>query len=179
MVSAVMDKPDTGWIERETRRAHSDLPEIWTLLDSVCDPEIPVLSLFDLGVLHDIRQLGDCIKVSITPTYSGCPALETMRDDILKTLSQAGFEDAQVEVCLSPVWSSNWMSPEGRRKLKDYGIAPPMKHCRAGDTPDAGIGCPFCGSHNTARLSEFGATACKAMFTCADCKETFDFFKNI
>lgn len=179
MVSVIAEKQEEAWLEQEQTRINSDLPEIWSLLDAVCDPEIPVLTLFDLGVLTDIQQNQGVIIVSITPTYSGCPALETMRDDIISTLQNAGYENVRVDTRLTPIWTTDRMSPEGRRKLKNYGIAPPLRHCSSDTTPEAGINCPFCNSNQTSRLSEFGSTACKAMFTCGDCQETFDFFKNI
>jgi len=167
----------------EARRAHregSALPEIWTLLDQVCDPEIPVLSLWDLGVLADIEKSGDKLRVTITPTYSGCPAMQTMRDDIESVLRQSSVEGFEVRESLSPAWSSDWISPEGRSKLVEYGIAAP-KPCASceGATLDGEIHCPHCGSANTRMTSEFGSTACKALFQCQACLEPFDYFKPI
>jgi len=167
----------------EARRAHrekSPLPEIWALLDQVCDPEIPVLSLWDLGVLTAIEKTGERLEVTITPTYSGCPAMQTMREDIEVVLRQAGIESFEVRENLSPAWSSDWISPEGRSKLIDYGIAAPKAcdNCQ-GVALDSDIHCPHCGSADTRMTSEFGSTACKALFQCQACLEPFDYFKPI
>ena len=167
----------------EKRRAHRDsspAQEIWSLLDHVCDPEIPVLSLWDLGVLTDVEQNDNGVVVTITPTYSGCPAMQTMREDIESALRKAGIESFEVRENLSPAWSSDWISPEGRGKLTGYGIAAP-KACDAcqGTPLDKGIRCPHCGSDDTRMTSEFGSTACKALFQCQACQEPFDYFKPI
>lgn len=167
----------------EARRAHrekSALSEVWALLDQVCDPEIPVLSLWDLGVLNDIQKSAGSLVVTITPTYSGCPAMQTMRDDIEAVLQQFGVEAFEVRESLSPAWSSDWISPEGRDKLTAYGIAAP-RSCASceGLALDAEIHCPHCGSANTRMTSEFGSTACKALFQCQACQEPFDYFKPI
>jgi len=167
----------------EARRAHrekSPLPEIWALLDQVCDPEIPVLSLWDLGVLNNIETVDDRLTVTITPTYSGCPAMQTMREDIEAALRQSGIKNFEVCESLSPAWSSDWISPEGRCKLTAYGIAAP-KSCDScqGAALDHDIQCPHCGSANTRMTSEFGSTACKALFQCQACQEPFDYFKPI
>ena len=165
---------------RRAQREASRLPEIWMLLDQVCDPEIPVLSLWDLGVLTDIEKTSARLTVTITPTYSGCPAMQTMREDIETVLRQAGIESFEVRECLSPAWSSDWISPEGRGKLTDYGIAAP-KACDIcqGAALDSEIHCPHCGSGDTRMTSEFGSTACKALFQCRACLEPFDYFKPI
>ena len=165
---------------RCSRRDSSQTPEIWSLLDQVCDPEIPVLSLWDLGVLTDVEQNESGVVVTITPTYSGCPAMQTMREDIESALRGAGIESFEVRENLSPAWSSDWISPEGRDKLNGYGIAAP-KACASGDNApfDAEVTCPHCGSADTRLTSEFGSTACKALFQCRDCQEPFDYFKPI
>lgn len=162
--------------ERRQRRANSSLPELWTLLDTVKDPEIPVISLWELGVLQDIRKRGDSVVVTITPTYSGCPAMTTMAEDILTTLQQAGYSQVEVERRLSPAWTTAWMSPTARDKLREWGIAPPACGGAAGGEA---VRCPRCGSGNTRQLSEFGSTACKALYQCRDCAEPFDHFKPI
>jgi ring-1,2-phenylacetyl-CoA epoxidase subunit PaaD len=167
----------------EARRAHregSKLPEVWALLDRVCDPEIPVLSLWDLGVLTDIEQQDGQLVVTVTPTYSGCPAMQTMREDIEAALRQSGIESFAVRETLSPAWSSDWISPEGRGKLTAYGIAAP-KSCDScqGVALDDEVHCPHCGSSDTRLTSEFGSTACKALFQCQACLEPFDYFKPI
>ncbi len=165
---------------RREQREASKLPEIWMLLDQVCDPEIPVLSLWDLGVLTGIEKTGASLEVTITPTYSGCPAMQTMRADIEAVLRQAGIESFEVRESLSPAWSSDWISPEGRGKLTAYGIAAPKScdNCQ-GMALDSEIHCPHCGSADTRMTSEFGSTACKALFQCRSCQEPFDYFKPI
>ena len=165
---------------RRAQREVSKLPEIWILLDQVCDPEIPVLSLWDLGVITAIEKSGAQLTVTITPTYSGCPAMQTMRDDIEAVLRQAGIDAFEVRESLSPAWSSDWISPEGRAKLTAYGIAAP-KSCDScqGVALDNEIRCPHCGSADTRMTSEFGSTACKALFQCRACLEPFDYFKPI
>lgn len=172
-----------AWAERQQHRQQSNAPEIWDLLDVVNDPEVPALSLWDLGVLQDVHRAEDGkIMVSITPTYSGCPAMGAMQQDIEAELKKAGYEDFEVSTQLAPAWTTDWLSPEGRKKLREYGIAPPQQRGCGNTlelTPEGGIECPFCGSHDTVRLSEFGSTACKALFKCQDCHEPFDYFKQI
>lgn len=169
----------TDYAIRLRNRHSSSLTHLWTLLDQVCDPEIPVLSLWDLGVLTDIQQHQDRIVITITPTYSGCPALHTMREDIETTLKTAGIDHYQVDESLTPPWSSDWISPEGRRKLKQYGIAPPGP-CQSSSNVNQGVvACPQCGSSHTRMVSEFGSTSCKALFQCHACLEPFDYFKPI
>ncbi len=146
---------------------------------SVCDPEIPVLTIGDLGVLRDVivDDTGK-VKVRITPTYSGCPAMNTIAIDVEVALATAGFEEAQVELVLSPAWSTDWMSNEGRHKLRAYGIAPPVESGSRGSLFGVDkIACPQCGSEDTAIISEFGSTACKALYRCNSCLEPFDYFK--
>jgi ring-1,2-phenylacetyl-CoA epoxidase subunit PaaD len=151
--------------------------QLFELLSSVCDPEIPVLTLEDLGVLRDISINGDKVKVTITPTYAGCPAMETMQADIKNTLAKAGYLQVEVQQSLSPAWTTDWMSADGRRKLREYGIAPPaMTTC---GQPTGHIECPQCDSDDVKRISEFGSTACKALYQCQDCREPFDYFKCI
>lgn len=152
----------------------------WAAAASVCDPEIPVLTLEDLGVLRDL-EMGDGgrVTVTITPTYSGCPAMLVMEVEILKALREAGFEEVQVETVLSPAWTTDWLSEAGREKLRAYGIAPPA---RSSSSRQALFGrdsvdCPQCGSSDTERVSEFGSTACKALYRCRSCAEPFDYFK--
>lgn len=156
----------------------TDTAQLFKLLSSVCDPEIPVLTLQDLGVLRDISIAGDEVKVTITPTYSGCPALEVMQEDIKTVLADAGYQHVTVKQSLSPAWTTDWMSEAGREKLRTYGIAPPAR--QAGQQTDrANIQCPQCGSGEVKRISEFGSTACKALYQCQDCREPFDYFKCI
>lgn len=165
-----------AWRARRRHREASPLAEVWTLLDDVKDPEIPVLSLWDLGILQDVREQNGELIVIITPSYCGCPAMAEIEADILARLKQAGWQRARVETRLSPAWSTDWMSPEAREALRGYGIAPPCTVCAPGqDHPD----CPRCGSSDTRCISEFGSTACKSLWQCADCAETFDYFKPI
>jgi len=167
--------------QRLQQRNVAEVKELWDLLDQVKDPEVPVLSIWDLGILRDVERDGDRVVVTITPTYSGCPAMNTITDDVIAALKANGHDDVEVKTKLSPAWSSEWMSPEGRRKLRNYGIAPPedAELDEDGLTPDAHAQCPHCGSRNTRRISEFGSTACKALFQCNDCNEPFDYFKKI
>lgn len=151
--------------------------EVYQLLSSVCDPEIPVLSLQDLGVLRDISIEEDTVNVTITPTYAGCPALETMRADIEDTLANAGYQNVSVKQSLSPAWTTDWMSKEGREKLLAYGIAPPAATSCGRKLGQ--IECPQCGSPAVKKISEFGSTACKALYQCDACLEPFDYFKCI
>ncbi len=154
---------------------------VHSLLESVCDPEIPVLTVADLGIIRDVRLIDDRIEVTITPTYSGCPAMNTIEQDIRKVLAETGMEIV-VHTSYSPAWSSDWMSENGREKLRAYGIAPPQKSTHSkrellGEVTV--INCPHCGSDNTRLISEFGSTACKAMHHCDDCLQPFDYFKCI
>jgi ring-1,2-phenylacetyl-CoA epoxidase subunit PaaD len=149
---------------------------------SVVDPELPMLTLADLGVLRDVRVEGERVVVTITPTYTGCPAMDTMRADLQVALRRAGVEDAEVRTALAPAWSTDDISVEGRRKLAEHGIAPPGPRT-AGPVPLAlgraptGVPCPQCGAGETRELSHFGSTACKAIRTCLACGETFDHVK--
>lgn len=159
----------------------SSLSEARRLLDTVCDPEIPVLTIADLGILRDLRQLEDgTLEVVITPTYSGCPAMNAIEVNIRAALQEGGFNKVLVSTILSPAWTTDWLSPEGRGKLRQYGIAPPAegsmdKKALLGER--RALVCPHCGSANTEMISQFGSTACKALFRCLDCLEPFDYFK--
>lgn len=152
---------------------------IWEYLEEVFDPEVPVLTVVDLGVVRDVEWDDKHCKVTITPTYSGCPAMKRMEDDIIEKLQEKGIDDVSVDLVLSPAWSTDWLSENGRKKLREYGIAPPE------DEPDKSVlfadpvkvPCPKCGSTNTRMISQFGSTACKAQYQCNDCLEPFDYFK--
>ena len=166
--------------ERERLRKNSPYQSIWEVLDEVKDPEIPVLSLWDMGVLRNVEQIEGETVVTITPTYSGCPAMDVMQEDIENALKNAGISPARVAVSLSPAWTTDWLSEKGRKAMHGFGIAPP--EAQAGDeTPLNGspISCPQCESDNTELVSEFGSTACKALFRCNDCHEVFDYFKPL
>ena len=162
--------------ERRQRRATSGLQSLWSLLDAVTDPEIPAVSLWQLGVLQDLAMRGEVVVVTITPTYSGCPAMSVMAEDIVAALADAGYSDSEIVTRLYPAWSTSWMSDEAREKLRVYGIAPPGQ-C-SGERA-VKIECPRCGSDHVRNISEFGSTACKALYQCADCSEPFDYFKPI
>jgi ring-1,2-phenylacetyl-CoA epoxidase subunit PaaD len=144
----------------------------------VVDPEIPVLTLEDLGVLRGVERRNGRIVVKLTPTYTGCPATLAIQLATEAALIEAGFADAKVETVLSPPWSSDDITEEGRRKLKEFGIAPPARGARARSLfADDIVACPKCGSTATAKISEFGSTACKALWRCESCAEPFDYFK--
>lgn len=156
--------------------------EIWKLLEDVTDPEIPVLTVADLGVLREVRIEAGVVEVVITPTYSGCPAMNTIESDIRRRLQDAGHPDVKVTTVLAPAWTTDWLSEAGRAKLAAFGIAPPAetsgsKRALFGDSPV--IACPHCGSQNTECVSQFGSTACKAQYRCRACLEPFDYFKCI
>lgn len=152
----------------------------WDVLRGVLDPEVPVLSVVELGIVRDVQVDGDTARVTVTPTYSGCPATEVIRDAIEAALRGAGCSSVQVDTQLAPAWTTDWIGPEAAEKLRAYGIAPP--HLRAGDAAPLrfhprDVACPRCGSTHTERLSPFGATACKALHRCLECREPFEHFK--
>ena len=165
----------TGNVAEPRRRSVTCLDEarVWRVLRSVMDPEIPVLSVVDLGIVRYVRTDGARLHVGITPTYSGCPATEVIRRSILEELARNELEDVVLETVLAPPWTSEWLSEEGRRKLEEFGIAAPT----AGTASSAA--CPRCGSHDVERISEFGSTPCKAHYRCRGCLEPFDVFKCI
>ena len=157
----------------------------WRVLERVLDPEVPALSLVDLGIVREVRVLDDGLQVVLTPTYSGCPATEVIAQSVVDALAEAGLGLVTVLTRRAPAWTTDWISPEGRRKLREYGIAPPGPV-----QADAGVAirivrkapaveCPRCGSAHTERLSAFGATACKALYRCVACREPFEHFKPI
>ncbi len=149
------------------------------ILEQVSDPEIPVLSIMDMGVVRSAVLLSDVVEVEITPTYSGCPAMDVIGDDIKKALKEAGF-NSKIELILTPAWTTDWITPKGRKALEDYGIAAPLNAEADKDVLLNGkrlVKCTNCGSQNTRMISQFGSTACKAQFQCDDCLEPFDYFK--
>jgi len=151
---------------------------VWDIAATVVDPEVPVLTIEDLGVLRAVSVDGTQVTVDITPTYSGCPAVDAMRDDIVSALSAAGYADVHVRQVLAPAWTTEWMSSAGRAKLEEFGIAPPARHNSDGSVNlGLGIRCPHCGSLHTRQLSRFGSTSCKALYVCQRCQEPFDYFK--
>lgn len=159
--------------------ADSDLRQrAWNAAASVVDPEIPVLTIADLGVLRDVALDGNQVEVAITPTYSGCPAMNMIALEIELALERAGFRQPKVRTVLSPAWTTDWMSEEGRRKLRDYGIAPPQaSSSRRALFGEQSVACPQCRAEDTELLSEFGSTSCKALWRCRSCREPFDYFK--
>jgi len=167
--------------KREQFRRHSAVPELWECLDHVTDPEIPVLSLWDIGILKDIKRQGDHATVTITPTYSGCPAMDAISEDIENAFQAIGIKSTKIVTELSPAWTTEWMTEKGRNKLRGYGIAPPNDVVGSDNeiTSETQVLCPHCSSSNTHLVSEFGSTACKALFQCDACSEPFDLFKHI
>jgi ring-1,2-phenylacetyl-CoA epoxidase subunit PaaD len=147
-------------------------------VETVCDPELPVLTIVDLGVLRDVSAHDGHVEVAITPTYSGCPAMGVIQMEIELALEQAGIADARVKTVLAPAWTTDWMTDEGRRKLREYGVAPPARGGgRRALFGEERVDCPNCGSSATSKLSEFGSTSCKALWRCEACREPFDYFK--
>lgn len=153
--------------------------DIWGYLEEVFDPEVPVLTVVDLGVIRKVELDGDDCKVTITPTYSGCPAMKRIEDDIIEKLNEKGIKNVSVDLVLAPAWTTDWLSENGKRKLREYGIAPPENE------PDKSVlfsdpvvvPCPKCGAKDTRLVSQFGSTACKAHYQCNECLEPFDYFK--
>jgi ring-1,2-phenylacetyl-CoA epoxidase subunit PaaD len=169
----------------------ASLARIWAALDTLSDPEIPVVTLREMGILRDVVWQNDgVLVVVITPTYSGCPAMGQIEDDVRTTLATLGV-NARVQTQLAPAWTTDWMSPSARDKLRAYGIAPPARCGTNSDTDAAStvvqfasrankpevVPCPHCGSHDTTETSHFGSTACKALYKCLSCMEPFDYFK--
>lgn len=158
--------------------------QVLAWLEDVKDPEVPVLSVVELGVVRDVLLDESGVTVEITPTYSGCPALHVMEEDILAALSAHGVTNARVQTVFREAWTTAWMSDEAREKLRVYGIAPPVRGAADDETVvplrrALAIACPFCGSHQTVLKSEFGSTACKSIHVCRDCRQPFDYFKAI
>jgi ring-1,2-phenylacetyl-CoA epoxidase subunit PaaD len=165
--------------------------QVWDWLGQVSDPEIPVISIVDLGIVRDVQLADDGCVVTITPTYSGCPAMQVIADAITDALHARGVEQVRLVNQLSPAWTTDWMSESGRAALKGYGIAPPAEkvidisglrggvHTAIARTPQPrlSIACPICGSTHTEITSQFGSTPCKALYKCLDCREPFDYFK--
>jgi ring-1,2-phenylacetyl-CoA epoxidase subunit PaaD len=166
----------------------SSLDAIRRVLATIPDPEIPVISIVDLGIVRGVEWEGDAPLITVTPTYSGCPATDVIMADIGRALTEAGFAKHRVEIRLAPAWTTDWITAEARARLAEFGIAPPgtgsvatarvidtsALHCRAVRAP---VPCPRCGSAHTRELSRFGSTPCKAQYRCDDCLEPFDYFK--
>lgn len=155
---------------------------IFSALSEIPDPEIPVINIIDLGILRDVKWDGTLCTVTITPTYSGCPAMKMIENDIKIKLKEIGINNTYVELVYSPAWTTDWINDAAKEKLRAYGIAPPEytsidKRILTGEQRE--VKCPLCGSKTTEMISQFGSTACKALYRCMDCKEPFDYFKCI
>jgi ring-1,2-phenylacetyl-CoA epoxidase subunit PaaD len=161
----------------------AEIKKIWKLLEEVYDPEVPVLSVLDLGIVRHVtfHHPDESVTVTITPTYSGCPAMDMISMNIKMMLLSNGYKNVNVIQTLTPAWTTDWMTEKGKEKLKEYGIAPPNVKQQVCNqelfVADEAVQCPHCHSWHTQRISEFGSTACKALYQCADCKEPFDYFK--
>jgi ring-1,2-phenylacetyl-CoA epoxidase subunit PaaD len=155
--------------------------DAWQVAAAVLDPEVPVVTVEDLGILRSVEvDAAGHVHVTITPTYSGCPATEAIQSDIVAALAGAGYDDVSVEFVLAPAWTTDWITDQGKARLEAYGIAPPAPLPRDGIVPlRLSVRCPQCGSPETRELSRFGSTACKALWVCDACKEPFDHFKAI
>jgi ring-1,2-phenylacetyl-CoA epoxidase subunit PaaD len=169
-----------------TAAAVSRTESAWAALNEVPDPEVPAISVVDLGLVREVIEHSDGLEIVLTPTYSGCPATEVIEQSVLDAIAAAGLGPARVSMRRAPAWSSDWISAEGKRKLLDYGIAPPGPVAAEGAVPirivgrrAAAVPCPRCGSARTERLSAFGSTACKSLHRCLDCREPFEHFKPI
>jgi ring-1,2-phenylacetyl-CoA epoxidase subunit PaaD len=148
--------------------------QIWEILHTVCDPEVPVLTITDLGIVREIKTYNNEIEIFITPTYSGCPAMDMIAVNIKMALLENDFKNIKIVSVLSPAWTTDWMTETGKQKLKEYGIAAPNKKF---EIVADGVECPQCNATNTKLISEFGSTACKALYQCNECLEPFDYFK--
>jgi ring-1,2-phenylacetyl-CoA epoxidase subunit PaaD len=152
--------------------------DIWKIMEGVYDPEIPVLSVSDLGIIRDIKIINNQVEIFITPTYSGCPAMDFIAINIRMVLLENGLENIKITHQLSPAWTTDWMTEKGKEKLLAYGIAPPVgKSFDKEYLNDLKVECPLCHSVNTKLISQFGSTACKALYQCNECKEPYDYFK--
>ena len=172
-MSALIKTISADELEDSRSRDNPALRPIWALLEAVKDPEIPVLSIADLGILRAVHREDDALRIVITPTYSGCPAMRTIEEDVRELLKSNGYNDVRVETRLTPPWTTAWMNEDARERLRAYGVAAPV------DGEDPQPACPLCGSSNTKQISEFGSTSCKALHQCTDCLEPFDYFKQI
>ena len=155
--------------------------KVWQVLETVCDPEIPVLTVVDLGIVRDVQfsEKGR-LEVVITPTYSGCPAMNAIEVNIRAALQEAGYQEVALKTVLSPAWTTDWLTQVGREKLLAYGIAPPVGNSankRGLFETERHVACPQCASENTEMVAQFGSTSCKALWRCLDCREPFDYFK--
>lgn len=159
----------------------NSLAEIRQILSAVCDPEIPVLTIADLGILREVKIVDETVEITITPTYSGCPAMDMINMNIRLALIKHGYKHIEIKSILSPAWTTDWMTESGKEKLKAYGIAPPGKTLTRSEpglfASAEAMQCPLCNSWHTKLVSQFGSTTCKALYQCEDCREPFDYFK--
>ena len=188
--------PSQAQTQAQTQPLSKAEQQAWNIASTVCDPEIPVLTIEDLGILRGVRvteaphhegapddgPASTAVEVTITPTYSGCPAMDAIGDDLRKAFEKEGYAGVHINLVLSPAWTTDWMTESGKAKLEEYGIAPPSGRAAAGGHSgpvrlSLAVKCPQCSSLNTKELTRFGSTSCKALFVCQDCKEPFDYFK--
>lgn len=156
------------------------VPELWRIVETVHDPELPFLTLTDLGVIRHVRSDHDGVRIGVTPTYTGCPATEVIRESLRRALTAAGITAVTIENVLNPPWTTDWITPRGRERLQAHGIVPPAEPASSRQAlfgVRAGVPCPRCASSHTQLVSEFGTTPCKALFKCGDCLEPFEYFK--
>lgn len=181
IIMPVTSKSQTIEATARPRPTAGDARRVWDIAASVLDPEVPVLTIEDLGVLRSADVVGGVAQLTITPTYSGCPAMDAIRDDVVSALDAAGYPGARVRLVLSPAWTTDWMSEDGKRKLAEYGIAAPTGTAAVAHggpiRVKMSVKCPQCGSLDTRELSHFGSTSCKALYSCQACQEPFDYFK--
>lgn len=181
-VESPVDSAVESAVESPVLHPAADEQHVRAVVATVADPEIPVISIEDLGILRDVTVDADGhVDVTITPTYSGCPAMEAIRSDVRTALAEHGYDDVEVRLVLSPAWSTDWITAEGRRRLEEYGIAPPgpVRSEQGTVSLTLSVRCPQCGSPETRELSRFGSTACKALWVCNACREPFDHFKAL
>lgn len=158
-------------------RHGADAGRAWQAAAAVVDPEVPVITIEDLGVLRELTVTDDAVEVVLTPTYSGCPAMDAIREDVVRALTAAGFPEVRVHLTLTPAWTTDWITDTGKAALREYGIAPPGK---AGPVKlTLGVKCPNCGSLKTREIAHFGSTSCTALYVCESCSEPFDHFKAL
>lgn len=165
-------------MQRLTAIAPADVHAIWALLSEIPDPEVPVLTITDLGMVRSVAPRGEGWVIGFTPTYSGCPATEHLLGEIRAAMARHGYTPVHIVLQLDPPWTTDWINQDARERLRQYGISPPQGHACHADMP-AEVSCPRCGRTHTSLLSEFGSTACKALYRCDSCREPFDYFKCI
>ncbi|HLE50625.1 MAG TPA: 1,2-phenylacetyl-CoA epoxidase subunit PaaD [Anaerolineales bacterium] len=153
---------------------------IWQILDLVKDPEIPVVSVVEMGLIRSVGLDGETVIITMTPTFAGCPALQVMQREITNRLHQGGVREVRVQITFSPPWSTDWITPLARQKLKDFGLAPPPRHAGRIDLAlSTAVACPYCNSENTSLKNDFGPTLCRAIYVCNNCQQPFEYFKPL